>query len=138
MAEPILLAIDFDGTSFNYDKGWQGNEGYEDPMEGVEEAFKWLTDNGFLIAIFTARKKLDPVREALEKYNLDQYVSDVTNVKPPKAVVFIDDKDMIKFESWKQTIEEVKKLKLEGKVLLANETTKTLLLSIGAFISKFS
>jgi hypothetical protein len=45
---------------------------------------------------------------------------------------------MIKFESWKQTIEEVKKLKLEGKVLLANETTKTLLLSIGAFISKFS
>jgi FMN phosphatase YigB (HAD superfamily) len=137
MPEKELIAVDLDGTVHRYGKGWQGDEVYDRPMDGAKEALKYLADN-FKVVIFTARKKHEPVEEWLKKHDLDQYVEEVTNIKPPGAFAFIDDKDMITFTTWPKAIEEVKKLKSEGKVELSNEILRKTLHQIEAFITKLN
>ena len=68
------------------------------------------------IVIFSAKAKPDRplvngmtgielIWEWLEKYNLSQYVSEVTSEKP-RAIVYIDDK-AIRFNSWSQALNEL-------------------------------
>lgn len=104
--QPRELAIDFDGVVHRYSKGWQGGEIYDVPMEGIENALKELREQ-YSLTLFTARDEIEPVISWLGRYRLKGYFDNVTNVKPPKALAYIDDK-AIRFSNWENTIEDIK------------------------------
>ena len=118
--ELINIGIDFDGVIHKNSKGYHDGTIYDEPLEGVEEALKTLSEQYTLI-LFTTKAKPDRglingrttielIWEWLEKYNLSQYISKVTSEKP-RAVVYIDDKG-IRFENWNDCIKDLKTLNI--------------------------
>jgi len=106
------LAIDFDGVIHTFDKGYFDGTCYGEPIKGTKEALQLLSEKYTLI-VFTAKVKKDRplvngktgmqlVEEWLEKYNMMQYISEITHEKP-RARYYIDDKG-IHFTSWDQTL----------------------------------
>lgn len=110
------IAIDFDGVIHNFDKGWYDGTCYGEPIEGSLEALKKISEKWNII-IFTAKARPDRplvngktgielVEEWLEKYDISQYVDDITWEKP-RAEYYIDDKG-IKFDyNWTEILREV-------------------------------
>lgn len=105
------IAIDFDGVIHKNTKGFHDGTVYDEPVEGAIEAIKLLSQK-YEIVIFTAKAKPDRplvngktgaelIWDWLKKYNIQQYIKQVTSEKP-RAISYIDDK-AIRFESWKQT-----------------------------------
>ena len=105
------IAIDFDGVLHKNTKGFYDGTVYDEPVEGAIEAIKSLSQK-YEIVIFTAKAKPDRplvngktgaelIWDWLKKYNIQQYIKQVTSEKP-RAILYIDDK-AIRFESWKQT-----------------------------------
>ena len=118
--ELINIGIDFDGVIHKNSKGYHDGTIYDEPLAGVEEALKTLSEQYTLI-LFTTKAKPDRglingrttielIWEWLEKYNLSQYISKVTSEKP-RAVVYIDDKG-IRFENWNDCIKDLKTLNI--------------------------
>mgnify|MGYP001362854290 FL=1 len=106
------IAIDFDGVIHSFDKGFHDGTCYGDPIEGSLEAIRELSKK-FNIIIFTAKAKpsrpivqgktgTELVIEWLTKYDVMQYISEVTAEKP-RSQVYIDDKGY-RFENWKDTM----------------------------------
>ena len=106
------IAIDFDGVIHEFN-GWGDGTCYGKPIPGAIKAVKILSKK-YKIIIFTAKAKSDRplingktgtelVREWLIKYNLLEYVSEITSDKP-RACLYIDD-NALRFESWNKTIE---------------------------------
>jgi len=111
------IAIDLDGVIHSYDKGWQDGSIYGIPISGTEEALKRLKSRFKRIIIFTCRTRkdqplihgksqIDLIWEWLKKYELDKYISQITSEKP-MASFYIDDHG-IKFNSWQQTLRDIK------------------------------
>jgi hypothetical protein len=109
------ISIDFDGVIHKNSKGFHDGTVYDEPIDGAIEAIKSLSDR-YNIVVFSAKAKPDRplvngktgvelIWEWLEKYNLSQYVSEVTSEKP-RAIVYIDDK-AIRFNSWSQALNEL-------------------------------
>ena len=110
------IAVDFDGVIHTFDKGWHDGTCYGEPIEGSLEALKSLSKN-YNVIIFSAKVRPDRplvngktgkqlVQDWLAKYDVIQYVSDITYEKP-RAEYYIDDK-AIKFENnWKDILGEV-------------------------------
>ena len=99
------LAIDFDGVIHDYSKGFQGLENaYDVPKIGVYEAFTKFTNEGFIIKIMSSRPK-HVIEKWLKEYNLDKFVSEVSNQKFP-ATVYIDDRGYF-FKDWNHCMEEI-------------------------------
>ena len=97
----MIIACDFDGVlcdSNTIRPGFRMGE----PMPGAVEALLTLHRQGDAIIVFTARDRFQPVEEWLQHFGIPY--SRVTNVKPPEAECFIDDK-AIRFTSWKQVME---------------------------------
>lgn len=94
------IAIDFDGVIHKYSQGFKGlDNAYDEPMEGTFEALTKLKSLGFDLKIMSSRPA--PVIEAwLEKYEMSELISEVSNHKFP-ATVYVDDRGF-KFESWNQ------------------------------------
>jgi hypothetical protein len=118
--ELINLGIDFDGVIHKNSKGYYDGTIYDEPIEGVHEALKTLSDKYTLI-LFTTKAKPDRglingrhtvelIWEWLKKHNLDQYISKVTSEKP-RAVVYIDDK-ALRFTSWDKCLNDLNDLNL--------------------------
>jgi hypothetical protein len=112
------LAIDFDGVIHKNSKGYYDGSMYDDPVEGTEEAFKFLSTK-FKLVIFTCKASDDRplvdgkdgktlIWEWLEKWQLKSYISEITE-KKPRALFYIDDKG-ITFYSWKQTLDDIERL----------------------------
>jgi histidinol phosphatase-like enzyme len=110
-----VIAIDFDGVIHKNSMGFYDGTIYDNPVEGVKEALKCLSRK-FQIVIFTCKAKPNRplvngksgkrlIVEWLRKHDLFKYISDITHEKP-RAMFYIDDKG-IKFESWKQVMEEI-------------------------------
>ena len=106
------ISIDFDGVIHDWNKGWHDGTCYGEPIEGALEAVKLLSEK-YRIIIFTAKCKPDRplvngkkgkqlVLEWLKKYDLLDYISEVTHEKP-RAMIYIDDKGY-RFQSWNNTI----------------------------------
>ena len=116
------ISIDFDGVIHGNSKGFHDGTVYDEPIAGAVEAIKDLSKR-YNIVIFSAKAKPDRplvngmtgielIWEWLEKYNLSQYVSEVTSEKP-RAIVYIDDK-AIRFTDWNQTLNDLSVI--EGSV----------------------
>ena len=109
------IAIDFDGVIHKSSKGFYDGTVYDEPVEGTIDAIKYLSTK-YKIIIFTAKAKSDRplvngktgvelVWEWLEKYNLSQYIVEITSEKP-RAVAYIDDRG-IRFNSWEETLKQL-------------------------------
>lgn len=112
------IAIDFDGVIHNFDKGWHNGTCYGDPLPGSLEAIRALSEK-YNIIIFTAKAKsnrplvngktgTELVKEWLEKYNVMQYVQDITSEKP-RAKIYIDDNGY-RFSSWGKTLNDLEEI----------------------------
>jgi hypothetical protein len=112
------IAIDFDGVIHNFDKGWHDGTCYGEPLPGSLDAIKTLSIK-YNIIIFTAKaKKNRPlvngktgtqlVQEWLEKYDVMQYINEITSEKP-RAKIYIDDNGY-RFNSWKNTLRDVEEI----------------------------
>ena len=120
----LNIAIDFDGVIHGNSKGFHDGTIYDKPINGVRKALKTLYHNDFRLIIFTC--KADPERplingksgieliwEWLEKYDMDQYIQEITYQKP-RALFYVDDKG-IRFENWKETLKFIEKENLENE-----------------------
>ncbi len=107
------VCIDFDGVMHKNSKGFHDGTIYDDPVDGTEEALKFLSKKYNLI-IFTCKAnperplingKTGPelIQEWLEKYGFDKYISEITH-KKPRALFYIDDKG-IKFDNWEMVLD---------------------------------
>jgi len=111
------IAIDFDGVIHRNSKGYHDGTLYDFPVEGAAEALKLLSKKYTLI-IYTCKANperpltngktgVELIWEWLDKYNLKQYISNITD-KKPRAAVYIEDK-AIRFESWDKTLRSINK-----------------------------
>tara|TARA_A100000172_G_scaffold72559_1_gene53726 strand:- start:856 stop:1248 length:393 start_codon:yes stop_codon:yes gene_type:complete len=112
------IAVDFDGVVHNFDKGYHDGTCYGAPLPGSLESIAKLSER-YNVVIYTAKAKpsrplvngktgTELVQEWLEKYNVMQYVVEITAEKP-RAFLYIDDKGY-RFENWDDTMEFVEKL----------------------------
>jgi hypothetical protein len=110
------LAIDFDGVIHNYDKGFHDGTCYGEPLNGSLEAVKSLALK-YKIVIYTAKARPDRplvngktgvqhVQEWLEKYEIMQYIHEITAIKP-RALIYIDD-NCYRFNNWVETLDYLK------------------------------
>ena len=112
------VAIDFDGVIHDFDKGWHDGTCYGEPLPGSIEAIKNLSKK-YNIIIFTAKAKknrpivngktgVELVKEWLEKYDLLDYVNEITSEKP-RAKIYIDDNGY-RFENWTKTLNDIEEI----------------------------
>ena len=112
------VAIDFDGVIHDFDKGWHDGTCYGEPLPGSIEAIKNLSKK-YNIIIFTAKAKknrplvngktgVELVKEWLEKYDLLDYVNEITSEKP-RAKIYIDDNGY-RFENWEKTLNDIEEI----------------------------
>lgn len=103
------VALDFDGVIHKYSEGFKGLENaYDGPMEDLEYALKRLKEEGCIIKIMSSRPA-HVIRKWLTKYDLDEYISDVSNFKFP-ASVYVDDRAFLfdkNFPNWKLDVEHI-------------------------------
>lgn len=114
------LGIDFDNVIHKNSKGYFDGTIYDEPVEGVEEALKQLSEKYTLVCytvkaradrgLVNGKTGLELVTEWLQKYGFDKYITKVTSEKP-RAVAYIDDKG-IRFDGWDTTLEQMKNLNL--------------------------
>ena len=112
------LAIDFDGVIHKSSKSFHDGTIYDDPVNGVEEALKRLSKDYILIIynckanpdrpLVNGKTGIELIWEWLDKYNLSQYINEITYGKP-NAKYYIDDKG-IRFINWNMTLEVLRRL----------------------------
>ena len=113
--ETYQIGVDFDGVIHANSKGFYDGTVYDDPIPGSRDALIALSKK-YKIIVFSAKARKDRmliggktgvelIWEWLKKYDMDQYVEDVTAEKP-RAVYYIDDK-AIRFVDWNSALKEV-------------------------------
>jgi SAM-dependent methyltransferase len=121
----VNIGIDFDGVIHKCSKGYHDGTIYDDPVQGVHEALKILSQNHKLV-VYTCKAKKDRglvngktgaelVWEWLKKHDLAAYVSEVTAEKP-RALIYIDD-NALKFNDWSSCLAELKNKEILDKKL---------------------
>ncbi len=116
--EQVNIGVDFDKVIHTCTKGYFDGTIYDNPVEGVQDALKKLSEK-FTVIVYTCKAKPDRglvngktgtelVWEWLEKNDLSKYVSKVTAEKP-RAVAYIDDK-AITFNNWESTLSDLETL----------------------------
>ena len=118
--EKNQLGLDFDGVIHKNSKGFHDGTIYDEPLDGAIESVKYLNETlGYDLVIYTCKATPDRplvdgktgiqlVWEWLDKHDIKDNVKDVTYIKP-NAVAYIDDKG-IRFNNWKDCIEEIKRI----------------------------
>jgi hypothetical protein len=84
-----IVCVDLDGVLNAFD-GWRGADYFHSPRPGASAFLKSLNDLGSRVVVFTVRWA-PHVEEWLARHGLEQYVSLVTDKKPP-AYVYVDDR----------------------------------------------
>jgi len=113
--ETYQIGVDFDVVIHANSKGFYDGTVYDDPIPGSRDALIALSKK-YKIIVFSAKARKDRmliggktgvelIWEWLKKYDMDQYVEDVTAEKP-RAVYYIDDK-AIRFVDWNSALKEV-------------------------------
>jgi histidinol phosphatase-like enzyme len=116
-----IIALDFDGVIHNDSDGFFDGTIYGFPIEGTEDALMYLSQR-YKIVIFTCKSNperplinnktgTELIWEWLDKWNLNQYISDVVWGKP-LAFVYIDDKGL-RFSNWIQLLYDLNNINNE-------------------------
>ena len=90
MSNKMNICVDFDGVLNTYN-GWKGEEELFEPMIGAREFLQVLSKKYNVIILST--RPYPKIWEWLKKYDLKQYVKDVTNHKTG-AIAYIDDRGL--------------------------------------------
>jgi hypothetical protein len=109
------IGIDLDGVIHNNDKGFHDGTVYGEPVNGAKTALAALSQ-GYKLIIYTVKARADRpsvewktgvqlIWEWLEKWELDEYITDVTAIKPP-AKYYIDDR-AIEFTTWSEVLKRI-------------------------------
>lgn len=107
MDTPLRLACDFDGVLHdpnNVPKGYKLGQ----PIKGAQEALKGLKEQGAIIVIHSVWADTEQKCEAISKWCRFFHIpyDFITNQKPV-CDFYIDDHGL-HFESWEQTLAEIK------------------------------
>jgi hypothetical protein len=84
-----IVCVDLDGVLNLFD-GWKSAEYFHPPRPGAAAFLCRLNGMGYRVVIFTVRWA-PHVEQWLREHGLTEYVSEVTDKKPP-AHVYIDDR----------------------------------------------
>ncbi len=87
--ERPIVCVDLDGVLNEFD-GWKYAEYFHPPRAGAREFLKALCGSGYRVVVFTCRWA-PHVERWLAENGLAEYVSEVTDKKPP-AHVYVDDR----------------------------------------------
>ena len=112
------VCVDFDGVLNTY-TGWKGEGELFEPQAGAEDFLVSLVTYGYRVVIFTTRPS-ERVWEWLCRYDINDFVDDVTSVKPP-ATAYIDDRSICFKGSYQAVLEELDGFKTWWEV--SNEHT---------------
>ena len=98
-----IIMIDLDGVLNEYAGNF--DKDYIPPLkDGAEEFLKKLSQN-YEIKIFTTRNRLQASKWLIEN-KLDNFVTDITNVKEP-ASIYIDDRALNFNGDFHKTLKEI-------------------------------
>jgi len=84
-----IACVDLNGVLDDY-AGWRGAAHFDPPRAGAREFLAALRGRGYRIVVFTTRYP-DDVWRWLREHELDGWIAEVTDRKPP-AHVFVDDR----------------------------------------------
>jgi len=111
-----IISIDFDGVIHKNSKGFHDGTVYDEPIPGTKEALEFLSKKYTIVIstckaiperpLINGKTGIELIWEWLKKYNLDKYISDITD-KKIRCSFYIDDK-AIRFETWEQTLSDVR------------------------------
>ncbi len=99
-----VVCVDLNGVLDCY-SGWQGADHWDPPAPGARAFLETLHRRGYRIIIFTTRHHVG-VEAWLAAHDLAQYVSEVTDRKPP-ADVFVDDRAVCFQGDFEQTLRDI-------------------------------
>jgi len=102
------IMVDLDGVLNNYNGEYKENE-IPSAREGAREFLQNLAKD-FEIEIFTVRNKKLTVKW-LQDNNLDEFISDVTNVKNPFASIYLDDRGLNFYGNFENSLTEIRNFK---------------------------
>lgn len=86
---PTVL-LDFDGV-LNMYTGWRGFFEHFPPRPGAVDFLRRLKEGGNCIVIHTVRPDIADTWAWLEEHGMKEYITDITNIKPP-GVALLDDR----------------------------------------------
>jgi len=103
-----IAMIDLDGVLNTY--AGKYNENIINPIrKGAKEFLKNLSKD-FQIKIFTVRDK-NLTQEWLIQNNISEYIVDITNIKDPRASIFLDDRGLNFNGNFKETLVKIQNFK---------------------------
>lgn len=103
MTERPTVCVDFDGV-INLYTGWVSEDHWPDPRPGFGEFLYRIEQLGYAVVIHTTRP-VAGVWRWLEIHEVDGFVTDVSNKKPP-AVAYIDDRAICFRGDFNETLKE--------------------------------
>ena len=99
-----IVCVDLNGVLDDY-QGWRGPKHFDGPRAGAREFLEALVNRGYGVVVFTTRYAPD-VWQWLRDYQLDSFIIDVTDRKPP-AHVFVDDRAVCFRGDFGSTLREI-------------------------------
>ena len=116
-ASEKTIALDFDGVIHNDTKGFHDGTIYGTPIEGTKDALVKLSKS-FKLVIYSCKSNpkrplingmtgTELIWEWLEKYDLREYISEITFEKP-NVKYYIDDKAIECTNNWSEILERLK------------------------------
>jgi cysteine desulfurase / selenocysteine lyase len=99
-----VACVDLNGVLDRY-AGWKGAEHWDLPAPGAREFLRALHQHGWRVIVFTTRHYAGAQRW-LAQHGMLEYVSEVTDIKPP-ADVFVDDRAIGHRGDFAATLEQV-------------------------------
>lgn len=114
MTKRKTIALDFDGVVHRYGQGWHDGTAYDKPMDGFEDAFRYLMRdyNVFILSTRDAKTIQDWFAERFPNVQTEIIPNDTKRIfwdkegvlgitnKKLSAMAYIDDR-AVRFTNWK-------------------------------------
>ena len=107
-----VIAIDFDGVIHKNSKGFHDGTVYDEPIKNAKKGLEYLSKSYKLVIysckanpnrpLINGKTGVELMWEWLDKYNLKNYIDDISYEKP-NAKYYIDDKAIL-FLNWEMVM----------------------------------
>ena len=109
---PKTISIDLDGVLNTYHGNYEENK-IAPIKDGAKEFLEALSKD-YIIEIFTVRDK-DLVSEWVKQNGIQEFITNITNIKNPYTSVFVDDRAVNFDGDYKKTLTIIKEFKPHWK-----------------------